>query len=104
MALRPRKVRRAPVQQVVHLEDADLDSLPILHCWPKDGGRFITLPQVITRDPQTGIRNVGMYRLQVLDAQRLLVHWQRHKGGAEHERDAQQHPKREHPGRNRAGR
>jgi 4-hydroxy-3-polyprenylbenzoate decarboxylase len=88
IGLRPRKVRRAPVQQVVHTADATLDSLPILHCWPKDGGRFITLPQVITRDPQTSIRNVGMYRLQVLDAQRLLVHWQRHKGGAEHERAA----------------
>jgi 4-hydroxy-3-polyprenylbenzoate decarboxylase len=89
IGIRPRKVRRAPVQQVVHLEDADLGSLPILHCWPNDGGRFITLPQVITRHPQTGIRNVGMYRLQVLDGKRLLVHWQRHKGGAEHERDAQ---------------
>ena len=88
IGLRPRKVRRAPVQQVVHLADADLTSLPILHCWPKDGGRFITLPQVITRHPQTGVRNVGMYRLQVLDERRLLIHWQRHKGGAEHERDA----------------
>ncbi len=89
IGIRPRKVRRAPVQQVVHLEDADLKSLPILQCWPKDGGAFITLPQVITRHPQTGIRNVGMYRLQVLDGKRLLVHWQRHKGGAEHERSAQ---------------
>jgi len=89
IGLRPRKVRRAPVQQVVHLDDANLDSLPILQCWPKDGGRFITLPQVITRHPQTGIRNVGMYRLQVVDEKRLLVHWQRHKGGAEHERSAQ---------------
>jgi 4-hydroxy-3-polyprenylbenzoate decarboxylase len=97
IGLRSRKVRRAPVQQVVHLEDADLDSLPILHCWPKDGGRFITLPQVITRHPQTGIRNVGMYRLQVLDGKRLLVHWQRHKGGAEHERDAQRSQKESIP-------
>ena len=88
IGLRPRKVRRAPVQQVVHREDADLSRLPILHCWPKDGGRFITLPQVITRHPGTGVRNVGMYRLQVLDERRLLIHWQRHKGGAEHERDA----------------
>ena len=88
IGLRPRKVRRAPVQQVVHLAEADLTSLPILHCWPKDGGRFITLPQVITRHPQTGVRNVGMYRLQMLDERRLLIHWQRHKGGAEHERDA----------------
>jgi 4-hydroxy-3-polyprenylbenzoate decarboxylase len=84
----PKKVRRAPVQEVVHLEDASLDSLPILQCWPKDGGRFITLPQVITRDPESGVRNVGMYRLQRVDARTLLVHWQRHKGGAEHERKA----------------
>jgi len=89
IGLRPRKVRRAPVQQVVHIDDASLDRLPILHCWPKDGGRFITLPQVITRHPQTGVRNVGMYRLQVVDEKRLLIHWQRHKGGAEHERSAQ---------------
>ena len=89
IGIKPRKVRRAPVQQIVHLEEADLNSLPILTCWPKDGGPFITLPQVITRHPQTGIRNVGMYRLQVLDGKRLLVHWQRHKGGAEHERSAQ---------------
>jgi 4-hydroxy-3-polyprenylbenzoate decarboxylase len=60
----------------------------VLQCWPKDGGRFITLPQVITRDPQTGARNVGMYRMQILDSKTLLVHWQRHKGGAEHERVA----------------
>jgi len=84
----PKKVRRAPVQEVVHTQEASLDTLPILQCWPKDGGRFITLPQVITRDPQTGSRNVGMYRLQQVDARTLLVHWQRHKGGAEHERKA----------------
>lgn len=88
IGLKPKKVRRAPVQQVVHTETASLDMLPILKCWPKDGGRFITLPQVITRDPETGTRNAGMYRLQVIDGRRLLVHWQRHKGGAEHERKA----------------
>lgn len=86
IGLGPKKVKRASVQQVVKIDDASLDTLPILQCWPKDGGRFITLPQVITRDPQTGIRNVGMYRLQVVDSKTLLVHWQRHKGGAEHER------------------
>jgi len=89
IGLAPKKIRRAPVQQVIHQSDVSMDFLPILHCWPKDGGKFITLPQVITRDPQTGIRNVGMYRLQVVDYQTLLVHWQRHKGGAEHERLAQ---------------
>lgn len=88
IGLQPRKVRRAPAQEVVQIEDVSLDCLPILHCWPQDGGRFITLPQVITRDPNTGVRNVGMYRLQVVDRRTLLVHWQRHKGGAEHERAA----------------
>ncbi len=95
IGFRPHKVRRAPVQQVIHREDSSLEALPILHCWPKDGGRFITLPQVITRHPQTGVRNVGMYRLQVVDEKRLLVHWQRHKGGADHERSAQ-HIHQEH--------
>lgn len=84
----PKKVRSGPVQEVVYRDDASLDALPILKCWPGDGGRFITLPQVITRDPETGSRNVGMYRLQVVDERTLLVHWQRHKGGAEHERSA----------------
>ena len=89
IGLKPKIVRRAPVQQIVHTEDnLNLNHLPILKCWPKDGGRFITLPQVITRDPETGLRNVGMYRLQVVDERTLLVHWQRHKGGAEHERKA----------------
>ena len=86
--LKPKKVRKAPVQQVIETDEASLDDLPILQCWPKDGGRFITLPQVVTLDPESGIRNVGMYRLQVVDSRTLLVHWQRHKGGAEHERRA----------------
>jgi 4-hydroxy-3-polyprenylbenzoate decarboxylase len=88
IGMKPKKVRRAPVHQVIQAERPSLDILPILYCWPKDGGRFITLPQVITRDPLTGNRNVGMYRLQVVDERTLLVHWQRHKGGAEHERIA----------------
>jgi len=88
VGLKPRKVRRGPVQEVIETENASLDSLPILKCWPKDGGKFITLPQVITRNPQTGVRNVGMYRLQVVDERTLIVHWQRHKGGADHEQRA----------------
>ncbi|HEX7974540.1 MAG TPA: menaquinone biosynthesis decarboxylase [Anaerolineales bacterium] len=86
IGLGPKKVRHAPVQEVVETHNPSLGLLPILQCWPQDGGQFITLPQVITRDPQTGARNVGMYRLQVVDERTLLVHWQRHKGGAEHER------------------
>ena len=86
----PKKTKRAPVQQNLVTENPSLEVLPILQCWPKDGGRFITLPQVITRDPESGVRNVGMYRLQVIDTRTLLVHWQRHKGGAEHARVASQ--------------
>ena len=86
--LRPRRVRSAPVQQIVETERPSLDFIPILTCWPQDGGPFITLPQVVTRHPETGVRNVGMYRLQKVDSRTLLVHWQRHKGGAEHERAA----------------
>lgn len=86
--LRPRRVQRAPVQQIVEAEDPSLDFIPILTCWPDDGGPFVTLPQVVTRHPETGVRNVGMYRLQKVDSRTLLVHWQRHKGGAEHERVA----------------
>jgi len=86
--LRPRRVRRAPAQQVVETQAPSLDTIPILTCWPRDGGPFITLPQVVTRHPETGVRNVGMYRLQKVDGRTLLVHWQRHKGGAEHERAA----------------
>jgi 4-hydroxy-3-polyprenylbenzoate decarboxylase len=90
IGLGPKKVRRAPVQEVILTDEPSLDFIPILQCWPKDGGRFITLPQVITRDPESDTRNVGMYRLQVIDEHTLLVHWQRHKGGAEHERVARQ--------------
>ena len=86
--IRPKKVKTGPAQEVIEKENPSLDFLPILKCWPKDGGKFITLPQVITRNPKTGVRNVGMYRLQVIDGRTLLVHWQRHKGGAEHERQA----------------
>ncbi len=85
----PRMVSRAPCQQIVDTDSASLDSLPILKCWPDDGGRYITLPAVITRDPETGRRNVGMYRLQVFDERTLGMHWQRHKGGADHQRSGE---------------
>lgn len=88
IGLRPHKVTKGPAQEVIEAERPSLDLLPILKCWPGDGGRFITLPQVITRNPKTGVRNVGMYRLQVVDDRTLIVHWQRHKGGADHEQRA----------------
>ena len=90
IGLGPTIVRRGPCQEVVETEHPNVNALPVLQSWPGDGGRFITLMQVITRDPVTQSRNVGMYRLQVVDDQRLIVHWQRHKGGAEHERKARE--------------
>jgi 4-hydroxy-3-polyprenylbenzoate decarboxylase len=68
-------------------DDADVTRLPHLTCWPQDGGPYVTLPQVITRDPKTGVRNVGMYRIQVLGPRLLAMHWQRHKVGAAHWRE-----------------
>ncbi len=79
----PKEVSHAPCQEVV-MEEVDLSKLPILKCWPKDGGRFITLPMVITRDPDTGHRNVGLYRMQVLDKNTTAMHWQIHKVGSRH--------------------
>jgi 4-hydroxy-3-polyprenylbenzoate decarboxylase len=84
----PKMVKNGPVHEVVEDKNPSLGFLPILHCWPGDAAPFITLPQVITRDPKTNIRNVGMYRLQVVDEKTLILHWQRHKGGAEHARQA----------------
>ncbi|HEY0387160.1 MAG TPA: menaquinone biosynthesis decarboxylase [Gaiellales bacterium] len=78
---RPKTVRSGPCQEVV-LEPPSLDALPVMTCWPKDGGPFITLPAVITRDPRTGMRNVGMYRIQKFDATTSAMHWQIHKDAA----------------------
>ena len=69
-------------------ENFDLNLFPILKCWPHDGGRFITLPCVHTRDPKSGKRNIGMYRMQVYDGQTTGMHWQRQKVAAEHYRQA----------------
>ncbi len=85
----PRQVKSGPCQEVVQ-SPGDLDSLPVCKCWPKDGGRFVTLPMVITRDPRTGVRNVGMYRLQINDRTSTGMHWQVHKDGARHHRDHRQ--------------
>lgn len=85
----PRSVsrRRGECQQVVRRGDeADLSELPVLKCWPHDGGRFVTLPLVHTVDPETGVRNVGMYRMQVFDSRTTGMHWHRHKTGERHYR------------------
>ena len=79
---------RAPCQElVVRGADVDLASFPVPVCWPGDGGPYVTLPQVITRDPRTGGRNVGMYRIQVIGRDAVAMHWQRHKVGAAHWRE-----------------
>jgi 4-hydroxy-3-polyprenylbenzoate decarboxylase len=78
----------APCKQVIHRGEAvNLLDLPILKTWPQDGGPFITLPCVITRDPKSGKRNVGMYRMQVYDGKTTGMHWQRQKVAAEHMRE-----------------
>ncbi len=80
----PKMVSKAPCQDVVIQDNPSLSMLPILHCWPKDAGRYITLGATITRNKATGRRNVGLYRLQVFDDRTLGMHWQLHKDGAEH--------------------
>jgi 4-hydroxy-3-polyprenylbenzoate decarboxylase len=83
----PKAVTTGPCKEVIKRDKFSLLDFPILQCWPKDGGRFITLPCVITRDPRTGKRNVGMYRMQVYDERTTGMHWQRQKVAAEHYRD-----------------
>ena len=86
----PKKVKRAPCQEVVLVgEDLDVNMLPALKCWPMDAGRYITLPLVITRDPQSGRRNVGIYRMQIYDSHTTGMHWQTHKVGAQHYRQGE---------------
>ena len=80
----PKMVSSGPCQEIVLKENLSLDDFPILKCWPHDGGRFITLPLVFTKDPETGERNVGVYRMHVYDARSTGMHWQTQKDGAIH--------------------
>ena len=82
----PKYVKNAPCQEVIE-RNPDLDKFPILRCWPQDGGPFITLPLVFTKNPATGKRNVGMYRLQKYDKTTTGMHWHIHKNGADNFRD-----------------
>ncbi len=84
----PKRASKCRCQEIIETDNPSLEGLPILRCWPQDGGPYITLPQVFTRHPRTGIANVGMYRLQKFDDRTLGMHWQIHKVGAEHEREA----------------
>ena len=80
----PKNVKSGPAQEIVETANPSLESLPVMKCWPQDGGPFITFPLVVTRSPKTGRRNVGCYRMQVFDSRTTGMHWQIHKGGAEH--------------------
>jgi 4-hydroxy-3-polyprenylbenzoate decarboxylase len=87
----PRSVSKAASQEVVlRGDDVDLFALPVMTTWPKDGGPFFTLPNVITKDPDTGLRNIGMYRMQRIDRNTTAMHWQIHKTGARHFRRAKE--------------
>src|ERR1700677_3406812 len=85
----PRSIaaKDAACKQVILRENFSVLDFPVLQCWPLDGGRFITLPCVMTRDPKSGKRNVGIYRMQVYDGQTTGMHWQRQKAAAEHLRE-----------------
>jgi 4-hydroxy-3-polyprenylbenzoate decarboxylase len=85
-SLSPKMVKNAPCQEVVIRagEGPMLDKLPVIQCWPDDGGKFITFPLVFSRDPETQKRNVGLYRMHVYDNQTSGMHWQIHKDGADH--------------------
>lgn len=85
-AVLPKFVKHAPCQEKVILpgQGGMLGQLPLIQCWPKDGGKFITFPLVITKDPETNRRNLGLYRMHVYDDRTTGMHWQIHKDGAEH--------------------
>ena len=82
----PKIVSKGACQEVVKTSNFSLYDYPVLKCWPEDGGRFITLPLVFSRNPDTGKRNCGMYRIQIFDERTTGMHWQTHKQGAEHYR------------------
>ncbi len=84
----PHTVGAAPCQEVVLTDTFSVERFPILRCWPKDGGRYLTLTLCHSKDPETGKRNIGMYRVQVYDERTVGMHWQIHKGGAAHFREA----------------
>jgi len=88
---KPNIINKAPCQEVVYLDsNADFNILPALKCWPLDAGKYITLPLVITKDVITGRRNVGTYRMQIFDSLTAGMHWQTHKVGSHHYRQAEE--------------
>jgi 4-hydroxy-3-polyprenylbenzoate decarboxylase len=87
----PKVVSKGVCQEVVRTEGFSLLDYPVLKCWPEDGGRFVTLPLVFSRNPDNGKRNCGMYRMQIYDERTAGMHWQTHKQGAEHYRRIEPH-------------
>src|ERR1700734_1687604 len=82
-----RTLPTVPCKEVIQRDNLSLSDFPVLQCWSQDAGRFITLPCVTTRDPRSGKRNLGMYRMQVYDERSTGMHWQRQKVAAEHARE-----------------
>ncbi|MCZ7626614.1 MAG: menaquinone biosynthesis decarboxylase [Candidatus Methylomirabilota bacterium] len=80
----PKRVKDGPCKEVRITKEPSFDLLPVIKCWPLDGGRFITFPLVFTKDPETGTRNCGMYRMQIYDERTAGMHWHIHHGGARH--------------------
>ncbi|MFB3816436.1 MAG: menaquinone biosynthesis decarboxylase [Candidatus Methylomirabilales bacterium] len=90
----PKVVRDGPCKEVVVRENPSLAGIPILQCWPQDAGRYITFPLIFTKDPETGVRNCGTYRMQVFDERTTGMHWHVHKGAAAHYRKAKRRGRR----------
>jgi len=82
----PKTVSSGPCKEVILRDRFSLADIPVLQCWPDDGGRYITLPMVFTKNPETGKRNCGCYRIQIYDERTTGMHWQTHKQGADHYR------------------
>ena len=80
----PKYVDSGPVTEIVHTTEANLNSLPVLKSFPQDAGKFITFGLTITKHPETGIRNIGVYRIQLINSKQAIMHWQTHKRGAQH--------------------
>jgi 4-hydroxy-3-polyprenylbenzoate decarboxylase len=90
----PKYINSGPCKEVIFKGNVSLNVFPVLKTWPADGGKFITLPMVFTKDPESGIRNCGMYRMQVYDEKTTGMHWHMHKDGAKHYRNAERNGKR----------
>ena len=90
----PKVVKDGPCKEIVARDNPSLAGIPILQCWPQDAGRYITFPLVFTKDPETGVRNCGTYRMQIFDERTAGMHWHIQKGGAAHYRKAKRHGRR----------